>query len=89
MNKDNIMSNVTKIDGTPLKAVVPTLPKASMTLEEALQADAPYFDDLMDGRVGELQLALYDMDMDKEANMIEQILWKLVNATITEQYRST
>ena len=57
--------------------------------EEALQADAPYFDDLMDGRVGELQLALYDMDMDKEANMIEQILWKLVNATITEQYRST
>jgi hypothetical protein len=29
------------------------------------------------------------MDMDKEANMIEQILWKLVNATITEQYRST
>ncbi len=85
MNKDYIMSNVTKIDGTPLKAV----PKASMTLEEALQADAPYFDDLMDGRVGELQLALYDMDMDKEANMIEQILWKLVNATITEQYRST
>ena len=82
MNKDNIMSNVIKIDGTPLKAVVPTL-------EEALQADAPYFDDLMDGRVGELQLALYDMDMDKEANMIEQILWKLVNATITEQYRST
>jgi len=59
------------------------------TLEEALQADAPYFDDLMDGRVGELQLALYDMDMDKEANIIEQILWKLVNATITEQYRST
>jgi hypothetical protein len=89
MNKDYIMSNVTKIDGTPLKAI----PKASMTLvptlEEALQADAPYFDDLMDGRVGELQLALYDMDMDKEANMIEQILWKLVNATITEQYRST
>ena len=85
MNKDNIMSNVIKIDGTPLKAV----PKASMTLEEALQADAPYFDDLMDGRVGALQLALYDMDMDKEANMIEQILWKLVDASITKQYRST
>ena len=91
MNKDDIMSNVTKIDGTAFapKAV----PKASMTLvptlEEALQADAPYFDDLMDVRVGELQLALYDMDMDKEANIIEQILWKLVNATITEQYRST
>jgi hypothetical protein len=77
------MNNVTKIDGTPFA------PVATMTLEEALQADAPYFDDLMDGRVGALQLALYDMDMDKEANMIEQILWKLVNATITEQYRST
>ena len=75
------MTNVTKIDGTPFAP--------AMSLEEALQADAPYFDDLMDGRVGALQLALYDMDMDKEANMIEQILWKLVNATITEQYRST
>lgn len=50
-----------------------------------LEQDAPYFDDLVDGRVGELQLALYDMDMDKEANMIEQILWKLVNATILER----
>jgi hypothetical protein len=47
-----------------------------------LEQDAPYFDDLIDGRVGELQLALYDMDMDKEANIIEQIVWKLVNATI-------
>ena len=51
----------------------------------SLEQDAPYFDDLVDGRVGELQLALYDMDMDKEANMIEQILWKLVNATILER----
>ena len=47
-----------------------------------LEQDAPYFDDLVDGRVGELQLALYDMDMDEEANIIEQIMWKLVNATI-------
>ena len=50
-----------------------------------LEQDAPYFDDLVDGRVGELQLALYDMDMDEEANIIEQILWKLVNATILER----
>ena len=47
-----------------------------------LEQDAPYFDDLVDGRVGDLQMALFDMDMDKEANMIEQILWKLVDATI-------
>jgi len=47
-----------------------------------LEQDAPYFDDLVDGRVGDLQLALFDMDMDKEANMIEQILWKLVDATV-------
>ncbi len=54
-----------------------------------LEQDAPYFDDLVDGRVGDLQLALFDMDMDKEANMIEQILWKLVDATIIKQNRST
>ena len=54
-----------------------------------LEQDAPYFDDLVDGRVGDLPLALFDMDMDKEANMIEQILWKLVDATITKQHRST
>jgi hypothetical protein len=54
-----------------------------------LEQDAPYFDELVDGRVGDLQLALFDMDMDKEANMIEQILWKLVDATITKQHRST
>lgn len=92
MNKDYIMSNVTEIDSPPLtaelKASMTPVPTLVPTLEEALSADAPYFDDLMCGRVGELQLALYDMDMDKEANMIEQILWKLVNATITEQYRS-
>ena len=50
-----------------------------------LEQDAPYFDDLVDGRVGDLQMALFDMDMDKEANMIEQILWKLVNATILQR----
>lgn len=83
MNKDYIMSNVIKIDGTPLKAEL----KATMTLEEELLSDAPYFDNLMDGRVGELQLALYDMGLGKEANMIEQILWKLVDATITDQRR--
>ena len=50
-----------------------------------LEQDAPYFDDLVDGRVGDLQLALFDMDMDKEANMIEQILWKLVDASILQR----
>jgi hypothetical protein len=54
-----------------------------------LEQDAPYFDELVDGPVGMLQNALYEMDMDEEANMIEQILWKLVDATITKQYRST
>lgn len=51
-------------------------------MDTILEQDAPYFDDLIDGRVGELQLALYDMDMDKEADMLQQIVWKLVNATI-------
>jgi hypothetical protein len=50
-----------------------------------LEQDAPYFDDLVDGRVGDLQMALYDMDMDEEANIIEQIVWKLVNATILQR----
>lgn len=77
------MNNVTKIDGTPFASVAPP-----MSLEEALQADAPYFDTLVDGNVGALQNALFDMDMDEEANMIEQILWKLVDASITKQYRS-
>lgn len=76
------MDNVMKIDGTPFAPVAP------MTLKEALQADAPYFDTLVDGSVGALQNALFDMDMDEEANMIEQILWKLVDASITKQYRS-
>ena len=53
-----------------------------------LEQDAPYFDALVDGSVGMLQNALFDMDMDEEANMIEQILWKLVDASITKQYRS-
>ena len=78
---DNVMNNVMKIDGTPFA------PVATMTLEEALQADTPYFDTLVDGSVGMLQNALFDMDMDKEANMIEQILWKLVDASIVKQYR--
>ena len=40
-----------------------------------LEQDAPYFDDLVDGRVGDLQMALFDMDMDEEANIIEQIVY--------------
>lgn len=48
-----------------------------------LEQDAPYFDELVDGPVGALQNALFAMDMDEEANMIEQILWKLVDATVT------
>lgn len=79
MNKDYTMTNVTKIDGTPFAP--------AMSLEDALQADTPYFDTLVDGSVGMLQNALFAMDMDEEANMIEQILWKLVDASITKQYR--
>jgi hypothetical protein len=60
-----------------------------MSTVNILEQDAPYFDELVDGPVGMLQNALFDMDMDEEANMIEQILWKLVDATITKQYRST
>ena len=44
-----------------------------------LEEDAPYFDELVDGSVGELQNALFDADLDEEANIIEQIMWKLVN----------
>lgn len=76
------MDNVMKIDGTPF------MPKTTMTLQEALQADAPQYDELMDGDVGALLNALYDMDMEEEANTVDQIVWKLVNATITKQYRS-
>ena len=75
------MDNVMKIDGTPF------MPKTPMTLKEALQADAPYYDELMDGDVGALLNALYDMDMEEEANTVDQIVWKLVNASITKQYR--
>jgi hypothetical protein len=44
-----------------------------------LEEDAPYFDELVDGSVGALQNALFDADLDEEANIIEQIMWKLVN----------
>lgn len=49
-----------------------------------LEQDSEYFDELVDGPVGALQNALFDMDMDEEANMIEQIMWKLVDATILQ-----
>ena len=44
-----------------------------------LEEDAPYFDELVDGSVGALQNALFDADLDEEANIVEQIMWKLVN----------
>jgi hypothetical protein len=44
-----------------------------------LEEDAPYFDELVDSSVGALQNALFDADLDEEANIIEQIMWKLVN----------
>ena len=56
------------------------------TLQEALEADAPQYDELMDGPVGALLNELYAMDMDEEANIVDQIVWKLVDATITKQY---
>ena len=43
------------------------------------EQDAPYFDELVDGNVGALQNALFAADLDEEANIIEQIMWKLVN----------
>lgn len=43
--------------------------------------DSPYFDELVNGDVGALQNALFAADMDEEANMIEEILWKLVDKT--------
>ena len=58
------------------------------TLQEALEADAPQYDELMDGPVGTLLNELYAMDMDEEANIIDQIVWKLVDATITKTYAS-
>ena len=47
-----------------------------------LEQDAPYFDELVDGSVGDLQSALFEADMDEEANIIEQIMWKLVDHTL-------
>ena len=47
-----------------------------------LLEDAPYFDELVDGSVGALQTALFEADMDDEANIIEQIMWKLVDSKI-------
>ena len=43
------------------------------------EEDAPLFDELVDGSVGGLQNALFEADLDEEANIIEQIMWKLVN----------
>lgn len=57
-----------------------------MTLQEALEADAPQYDELMDGPVGALLNELYAMDMDEEATIIDQIVWKLVDATIRKNY---
>ena len=47
-----------------------------------LLEDAPYFDELVDGAVGDLQTALFEAGMDEEANIIEQIMWKLVDHTL-------
>ena len=58
----------------------------TMTLAEALEADAPQYDELMDGDVGNLLNELYAMDMDEEANIVDQIVWKLVDATIRRDY---
>ena len=47
-----------------------------------LLEDAPYFDELVDGSVGALQTALFEADMDDEANIVEQIMWKLVDSKL-------
>ena len=47
-----------------------------------LEQDAPYFDELVDGAVGDLQTALFEAGMDEEANLIEQIMWKLVDSKL-------
>ena len=47
-----------------------------------LEQDAPYFDELVNGDVGALQNALFEAGMDDEANIIEQIMWKLVDHTL-------
>lgn len=46
------------------------------------EQDAPYFDELVDGSVGALQTALFEADMDDEANIVEQIMWKLVDSKL-------
>ena len=46
------------------------------------EQDAPYFDELVDGSVGSLQTALFEADMDDEANIVEQIMWKLVDSKL-------
>jgi hypothetical protein len=47
-----------------------------------LLEDSPYFDELVNGDVGSLQNALFEADMDEEANIIEQIMWKLVDSRL-------
>ena len=47
-----------------------------------LLEDAPYFDELERTQVGAFQNALFDAGMDEEANIIEQIMWKLVDNEI-------
>ena len=48
-----------------------------------LEQDAPYFDEIVNGDVGALQNALFEAGMDEEANIIEQIMWKLVDSKLT------
>lgn len=48
-----------------------------------LEQDAPYFDELVNGDVGALQNALFEAGMDEEANIVEQIMWKLVDSKLT------
>ena len=47
-----------------------------------LLEDAPYFDELVDTSVGDLQTILFEAGMDEEANIIEQIMWKLVDSKL-------
>lgn len=51
-------------------------------MNDILEQDAPYFDELVDGAVGDLQSALHDAGFEDDANLIEQIMWKLVDHTI-------
>lgn len=47
-----------------------------------LEQDAPYFDELVNGDVGALQNALFEAGMDEEANIVERIMWKLVDSKL-------